>query len=233
MRWIEVFSRHKPKLNDHQKARLQSWQALPRAQTPAELDRARFVVIDVETSGLNLLKDNLIAIGAVAVVNGKLDMEDSFEMVLQQSHISSKQNILVHGITGVTQVAGQVPGEVLLAFLEYLQKDPLVAFHVTFDETMLSRAIKQYLGFSFKHDWLDLAYVAPGLYPELSQRLRALDDWLGYFQIQNYARHNALADAVSTAQLLMVVSKFAAQKNIADYQALRCVEKSQRWVEGR
>ena len=231
MNWLERLRGRNIKLEDQQAARLNSWLELPLSTTPKRLDNSRLVVVDVETSGLNLAKDNLIAIGAVAIINGKIAMEDSFEMVLQQASSSNKQNILIHGISGDTQTEGQAPEEVLLAFLEYLQNDPLIAFHVTFDKTMLCRAIKQHLGFVFKHDWLDLAYATPGLYPQQARQFRALDDWLNHFHIQNYARHNALADALSTAQLFMVVSKTARQKKIVDYQTLQRVEKAQRWLE--
>lgn len=231
MRWLDTFLHRNFHLTSAQKERLESWRELPQHKTPRKLEVARFVVVDVETTGLNLNRDNLIAIGAIAVVDGKINLEDSFEVVLQQASSSSRQNILIHGISGDTQIEGQEPVEALLDFLEYLQQDPLVAFHVTFDETMLRRSIKQHLGFSLKHDWLDLAYVAPGLYPDLGKRFRALDDWLNYFHIQNYARHNALADAVSTAQLFMLASKTAQQKNIIDYLELQRIEKAQRWVE--
>jgi len=231
MRWLDTFLHRNFNLTSSQKERLESWRELPPHKTPRKLDNARFVVVDVETTGLNLNKDNLIAIGAVAVVDGKIDLNDSFEVVLQQASSSSRQNILIHGISGDTQIEGQEPVEALLGFLEYLQQDPLVAFHVTFDETMLRRSIKQHLGFALKHDWLDLAYVAPGLYPDLGKRFRTLDDWLNYFHIQNYARHNALADAVSTAQLFILVSKTALQRNIVDYLGLQRLEKAQRWVE--
>ena len=231
MNWMDTLRGRNIKLAEQQAARFKAWRELPSSETPKRLDNSRIVVVDVETTGLNLAKDSLIAIGAVAIVNGKIALEDSFEMVLQQASSSSKKNILIHGISGDTQTEGQAPVEVLLAFLEYLQKDPLVAFHVTFDETMLCRAIKQHLGFVFKHDWLDLAYATPGLYPQQARQFRALDDWLNHFHIQNYARHNALADALSTAQLFMVVSKTSQQKKLVDYQTLQRVEKAQRWLE--
>ncbi len=231
MNWIDALCGRKVKLDDRQAARLKAWRELPWSETPTRLDSSRMVVLDVETSGLNLAKDHLIAIGAVAIINGRIALKDNFEMVLQQTSSSNKQNILIHGISGDTQTGGQAPAEVLLAFLEYLQNDPLIAFHVTFDETMLCRAIKQHLGFVFKHDWLDLAYVTPGLYLQHARQLRALDDWLNHFHIHSYARHNALADALSTAQLFMVVSKTAQQKNLVDYQTLQRAEKAQRWLE--
>lgn len=230
MKFFATFFNRAPKLSVEHTTRLHAWQAITKAKKLQPLASSRFVVVDVETSGLNLSKDNLIAIGAIAVVNGQIDLADSFEVVLQQAVSSDKSNILIHGIGGETQTDGILPAEALLKFLEYLQQAPLIAFHVAFDKTMLRRAIKQHLAFSFQHDWLDLAYVAPSLYPQHAQQFHSLDDWLNYFHIQNYARHNALADALSTAQLFMVSSKMAQQKHISDYLGLSQLEQSRRWL---
>ena len=216
------------RLTEGQATRLKNWQALAKGEGRADCASARFVVLDVETSGLNLSRDRLIAIGAVAIVDGKIDLKDSFEVVLQQTASSSKANILIHGIGGSAQSQGKLPADALLDFLEFVGKSPLVAFHVTFDQTMLCRALRQFLGFTFKSEWLDLAYVAPGLHP--AQRLHALDDWLIFFQIQNDARHHALADAVSTAQLLLILIHVAQLQNINNYAGLQSVEKNQRWI---
>lgn len=227
---LQRWFRSKPQLNPEQQRRLSAWQALPAAELDVPLTATRCVVVDVETTGLNLMQDRLISIGAVAVVNGKIALGDSFYVVVQQQVASAKGNILLHGIGTSAQLEGEAPVEALLAFLEYLGKDPLVAFHVTFDETMIKRALSEYLGFSFKHPWLDLAYVMPGLHPPLARRYRALDDWIGHFGIRIDARHNALADALATAQLFQVAHAHAAQKNISNYAGLHDLEKAQRWV---
>ncbi len=214
-------------MSAQQAERLASWRALPEADRTAAFDDARFVVVDVETTGLNLMTDTLISIGAVAVVNGRIALADSFSVVLQQRESSRKENILIHGISGSAQREGVPPADALLAFLEYLGKSPLVAFHVAFDETMIKRALRQYLGVSFKHPWLDLAYVLPALYPDLIRSHRALDDWAGHFDIRNDDRHNALSDALVTAQLLLVAM---AQARLAhqtrNYDGLRKLERA-------
>jgi DNA polymerase-3 subunit epsilon len=102
---------------------------------------------------------------------------------------------------------------------------------VTFDETMIRRALREYLGFSFKHPWLDLAYVMPGLNPPLAQRYRALDDWIGHFGIRIDARHNALADALATAQLFQVAISQANNKEVVNFSGLFDLERAQRWVD--
>lgn len=217
-------------LDARQRQRLADWQALPRPTVSQPFNAARCVVVDVETSGLNLMKDNLISIGAVAVVNGKVAFGDSFYVVLQQASVSDKSNILLHGIGGAAQTEGKPAADALLDFLEYLGRDPLIAFHVTFDQTMIQRALRQFLGISLRHTWLDLAYLMPALNPPLASRYRSLDDWLTHFRIGNDARHNALADALATAQLLQVCMAQAATRGHADFAALVDLEKAQRWI---
>jgi DNA polymerase-3 subunit epsilon len=217
----------KPQLNPQQAERLASWRELPEIERTAAFDHTRFVVVDVETTGLNLLTDTLISIGAVAVVNGRIALDDSFSVVLQQRESSRKENILIHGISGSEQREGVPPADALLAFLEYLGKSPLVAFHVAFDETMIRRAMRQYLGVSFKRPWLDLAYVLPALYPDLMRGHRALDDWASHFDIRIDDRHNAVADALATAELLLVaIAQAQLVHETRNYDGLRKLERA-------
>jgi DNA polymerase III subunit epsilon len=223
----------RPRLGSQQAARLSAWHELPATGHDATAGHTRWVVVDVETTGLNLMTDELISIGAVGVVNGQIALGDSFNVVLQQRNSSTKENILVHGISGSVQLEGLPPADSLLSFLEYLGKDPLVAFHVTFDETMIRRAINQYLGFSFRQPWLELAYVMPSLYPDLMHSHRALDDWARRFDIHNEERHNALADALVTAQLLLIAISAARKYGDAGYDGLRSLERTYRYASGK
>lgn len=220
----------KPQLNPEQLRRLAAWQELPPVTLDTPVTATRCVVLDVETTGLNLMHDRLISIGAVAVVNGKIALGDSFYIVVQQPSASDKGNILLHGIGTSAQLEGEAPAEALLAFLDYLGKAPIVAFHVAFDETMIKRALRDYLGLRLKHSWLDLAYVMPGLHPPLARKHRALDDWIGHFNIRIDVRHNALADALATAQLFQVACSHARAQAISSYAALHDLEKAQRWL---
>jgi DNA polymerase-3 subunit epsilon len=228
-RW---FTPH-PRLAPQQQSRLSAWRELQASGQNKPLENSRCVVLDVETTGLNLMKDTLISIGAVAVVNSRIVLADSFYVVLQQRESSRKENILIHGISGSEQREGKSPADALLAFLEYLGNDPLVAFHVKFDETMIRRAMRQYLGFLFEQTWLDLAYVLPSLFPNLMHSHRGLDDWSRHFNIGNEDRHNAVADALATAQLLLVAINMVRQTRDSGYQGLRSLERTYRHASGQ
>ena len=64
----------------------------------------RFVVLDTETTGLDPRRDRIITIGAVAVVDGEILLDDSFEVLLRMAYNNS--SLTVHGITRDEAAAG-------------------------------------------------------------------------------------------------------------------------------
>jgi DNA polymerase-3 subunit epsilon len=221
---IFPFLRNKPMLSEADGLRLARWEELKHADLTLPFAQSRCVVVDVETSGLNPNRDHLLAIGAIAVSNGSVQLADSFEIVLQQETASTHDNILIHGISGSCQFGGVPPQEALLRFLEFLGNAPLVAFHARFDQTMIDRATTNYLGVRPKQPWLDLAHILPALYPE--ENRRSLDDWLARFAITNSVRHNALSDATATAQLFLIAQAKCLEKNILHFESLLDMEQS-------
>jgi DNA polymerase-3 subunit epsilon len=211
---------------------LARWLGFARPEVPAR--SARWVVIDCETSGLDPEHDRLLALGAVAVHGGRVEPADSFAAVLRQEAASSIENILVHGIGGDAQRAGQPAEEALAAFAGYLGDGLPVAFHAPFDAAVLRRALRGPL-----HEagaklapgrWLDLAPLAAALNPALAARTRALDDWLAAFGIDCPARHDALADAFASAQLMLVLLAQAEKQGVHSVRALRALVKDAHWV---
>jgi len=185
-----------------------------------DMFQTRWVVADVETSGLNIHADRLIAIGAVAIEHGAVQLNDSFEVVLQQPYVSTDANILIHRISGEAQRGGEPPVTALTSFLDFIGDSPLVGYHAKFDEIMVARAAAQHLGKSVNRTWLDLAALAPALVPEgalertallRGERARPLDWWLNHYQIHITHRHHAACDALATAQLMVALMQITPQ----------------------
>lgn len=199
-----------------------------------DIDPTRWVVLDVETTGLDIDEDELLAVAAVAVrfdgAGGpRIDLADSFEAVLQHaSRVTDKDNILVHGIGVGAQRAGAPPAEVLAAFERWVGRSPLVAYHAAFDRAMLGRATQRTLARTLPQPWLDLAPVAAGLYPDT--RAHALDDWLALFAIDCIARHEAAADTLATAELLLHLWPQAQRHACASFVGLAELASQQRWL---
>ncbi len=206
---------------------------------PAQaIDERRWVVLDVETTGLDMHHDELLAIAAVAVtfddaasprIAPRIDLSDSFEAVLHHDSASTdKGNILVHGIGVQAQRRGAPPREVLAAFERWVGRSPLLAFHAAFDRTMIERAMKTALHRVPSNPWLDLDPVARSLHPGLGAR--ALDDWLDHFGIACAVRHQAAADTLATAELLLRLWPAAQRQHCATFAGLTALARQQRWL---
>jgi len=185
----------------------------------------RWVVLDCESSGLDPERDRLLSIGAVAVREGRIDHAESFNVVLRQPSASEAPNILVHGIGADAQLDGTEPGVALAEFERYAADSPAVAFHAAFDRALLRRAMP-----GWKPRWVDLAQLAPALFPVHAKSCKSLDHWLAAFAISHPERHDALADAYATAQLMLVVLAEAERQGIATLRHLEAAERSRRWL---
>ncbi len=190
----------------------------------------RWCVVDVETGGLDTVRDPLLSIGAVAVEQGRIALHQSFEAGLTQTQATGAANILIHGITDSEQRAGQAPHEALLAWLEFARNSPRVAFHAGFDQAVLQREARAQLGLSPRLPWFDAAVIAPLLFPAAAPHCRQLDDWLAHFGIAAYARHGALADAYATAELWLVLIAAAQRENITTAHQLQRLTQARRWL---
>jgi DNA polymerase-3 subunit epsilon len=221
--------RARPRLPADLAGRLERWKGLPEPDARAPVQSQRWVVVDVETSGLDPARDRLISIGALGVAGGAVDLADSFEVVLRQPRPSDGANIEVHGICGTEQMGGMEPAAALLAFLEFAGKSPLVAFNAPFDETVLARASAASLGVRFSRRWLDLADVAPLAWPARA-RGRGLDDWLEAFRIPVAYRHRAIVDCLATAQLMVALQREAARLGAPTVGRLLSLSGQGRWL---
>jgi len=220
-----------PKVDGALRERLSAWQRLPRADLSLPHRHARYVVVDVETTGLDMRRDLPIAIGAVGFRDNAITFGDAYEVVLKQSSASADANILIHGIGGQMQLAGRDPALAMLEFVEYAGSSPLVAFRAEFDQSMLVRAAWTYLGVALKVPFIDLAFLLPALFRHAE--CSSLDDWLAHFGRAAPARHDPVADAYETAQLLLLALAAADAVGMASAQSLLAMQKAQRWLGKR
>ena len=160
------------------------------------LREQRWIVVDLETSGLNLNRDQVLSIGAVVIEDGAIDLGQCFERTLLRPGQSVNPSVLIHGLGPSALAAGADPAQALLEFMEFVGDSPLLAFHAPFDQHMLARALKDSLGYRLQHPFFDVADMAPLLCPHATLREAGLDDWIGYFKLHVEERHNASADAL-------------------------------------
>lgn len=206
-------------LSDDQRKRLG---ALPTAVTPSDcgLQHQRWVVVDVETTGLNLQRDEVLSIGAVVIDDSAIDFSQPFERTLLHHSAHTLPSVLIHGLGPSELAAGADPAETLLDFLEFVGSSRLLAFHAPFDQRMLARSMKRHLGHRWGQEVLDVAELAPLLLPDRSPRDPSLESWAKVFGLQAEERHHAAADAMVTAELMLVLLSHAHRQGLLTVDTL-------------
>lgn len=192
----------------------------PAARQTRPLSEQRLVVLDLETSGLDMRRDIVLSIGAVVIENGGIDLGDQFESTLLRPAQKVSESVLIHGIAPSELEAGDDPVEALLDFMEFVGDSPVLAFHAGFDQRMLARALKQAIGYKLRHTFIDVAELAPMLCPDNRPRQNGLDQWCSHFGLQVLQRHHASADALATAELALILFSKARRQGLDSVDAL-------------
>ena len=212
---------------------LRGWCQGRGAPAGADDSRQRWVVVDVETSGLDAHHDRLLAVAAIGldvdVDRRRIEVVpgDSFEVVLRQEAVSTRDNILLHGIGERRQRDGMDPVQALQAFADFAGDSPLLAFHSAFDQTLIDRHVRRHLGRPLPNRWLDIADLCAVTHDTV--RARTLDDWMSHFHIPCLARHQASADTLATAELLLRIWPRVVQQG-ARWQDLERLAGHRRWL---
>lgn len=196
-------------------------------------DEARWVMLDVETSGLDAARDQLLAIAAIVMevdwANRTLRVVpgDSFEVVLRQQQASTRDNILLHGIGAQRQRDGVEPGAAMQAFAAFIGHSPLLAFHAAFDQALIGRWARAHLGAVLPNPWVDIEQLCAVTWQDV--RARSLDEWMAHFGITCAVRHQAAADTLAECELLQRIWP----RVVPQCRSWRDVEKlaaQQRWI---
>lgn len=156
-----------------------------------------YVVVDLETTGLDPLRDEIIEIAAVRVRRG-LIVERFSTLVACDQQLSPE----IVALTGISQemLAGQPQLEAVLPeFADFVAEAELIAHNAEFDAAFLHQHWPD------QRPWLDSLTLAQIVYPTApSFSLANLTARLG---IDNDQAHRALSDALATAELFIRAEK--------------------------
>lgn len=183
----------------------------------SELDERRlteltYTVFDTETTGLSPAEgDEIISIGAVRVVNGRMLQHEVFDQLIDPKRSVPKKSTAVHGIT-LEMLQGQPAiTEVLPKFFRFCEDTVLVAHNAAFDLRFMQLK-EDATGIKFTQPVLDTLLLSPVVHPfDPEHRLEAMAQRLG---ISVMGRHTALGDAFVTAEIFLRMIPVLAQKGI-------------------
>ncbi|HOG04315.1 MAG TPA: exonuclease domain-containing protein, partial [Accumulibacter sp.] len=195
----------------------------------ADLDRPLsdlvYTVFDTETTGLEpAAGDEIIQIGALRIVNGRLLRNENFNQLVDPERFLRPEGTRIHGITD-DMVRGQPHIDVVLpAFHDFCSDTVLVAHNAAFDMRFLQMK-EERTGVVFSQPVLDTLLLSGVLHANQdSHQLDSIAERLG---VSVTGRHSALGDACTTGEVFLKMLPLLAQIGIVTLrQALEASEKT-------
>lgn len=160
-----------------------------------------YISIDLETTGLNPKLDKIIEIGAVKVLDGKV--QDTFSSFIDPGRKLEERVVQLTGIDDSMLADSPVLDEVLPKLWVFLEDLPLLGHRILFDYSFLKKAAVD-RKLSFEKNGIDTLKIARRYLPGLERR--TLEYLCNYYQIAHTA-HRAMGDAAATHELYQVLAR--------------------------
>jgi DNA polymerase III subunit epsilon len=195
-----------------------------------DLKAAKFYAIDIETTGLDVEKDEIISFACVPVINLKILVRDTFYTLVKPKSYNFKA-MRYHGISKDNLMDAPVFEEVSDRILKTLD-GILVGHTVEFDFTFLKAKFKS-LGVQFKRDRIDIAMVERWLRMQCEAEKidLSLDGMIATYGLTSHYRHNATADAFFAAQIFQMQLREMMARGIDSAEGVIKAAKSCRHAE--
>ncbi|MCP9235021.1 PolC-type DNA polymerase III [Lewinella sp. JB7] len=210
----EWFSKLRNKLSgsDGSAAQWPDWYCHYRQRTanpPAPLSAVSslsIVVLDAETTGLDVRVDRILCLGALRVHGNSISLGEKFEAYLPTPPgCDAKPAVSIHGIIPNSHRYSYVEEPKLLAdLLEYLGDSIIVGHHIGFDIEMINRSLLRNGAAPLVNRVIDTGILAKRLRPSgywTPENDYSLDALARRYRIPLSDRHTALGDCYITAVL--------------------------------
>ncbi len=164
----------------------------------------RFVVYDLETTGTDPRRDEIVEIGAQAVTQRREEGPPFFSLVRPARGSIPPAATAVHGLTWADVKDADPIEAVLPRFLAYVGEATVVGHNIlAFDNRFVDRAAVRHLGRPFRNPALDTLPLAQRLLPD--EPSYSLEHLLRRFGLAEQVEHRAAQDVQQTCALLFAL----------------------------
>jgi DNA polymerase-3 subunit epsilon len=182
---------------------------------------ARFCALDVETTGLDLLNDEIVSIGAVRIIDGKVLQSASFYREIRPTRAPSVASVEIHGLRNIDLV-GAITVKALMPELNSLLSGSVLIAHAAWVERAFLTPHLVATGVSFPKQVIDTAALARacGHVADLNGYEPSLESLARELNLPAYAPHHALGDALTTSVVFLALTNELESRQLLEKKRL-------------
>jgi len=205
-------------LSSDDQALLESYFAASKMARKQTISQTKLVAVDFETTGLES-NDQIVSMGFCPINAFQIKLAECSHLVVNPEIQLNASSVTIHNITDDQASRGISKFDALRYFLLHTEGAVIVAHYHVIERSFIQRLAKQTLGHTLPLNILDTFQIEKNKWQRRNQSVTP--NTLRLFNIRKryglpkYNAHNALEDAIATAELFLA-QLYASSENIAD-----------------
>ena len=208
--WERLFSldfRRRRMLGKVSAGPLRDFLEAPFPDRATDFRQVPFVALDLETTGLDARRDEILSIGLVALQNNRIDLATARHYLVTPSGAIPEASAVIHQITDDRAAQGRPLADVMAEVLPQLAGRVMIAHHARIERLFLNAACERLYGAGFFMPIADTEFLVRRWLDQLNRHYKPGDLRLSAlrqrYALPRYGAHNALSDALAAAELFV------------------------------
>lgn len=168
------------------------------------------VALDLETTGLDPRKDVILSIGLVNLDHFGVKLGTAWHSIVRIDRAIPGESAVIHQITDDQSAAGAPIEELLPELLSRLAGKPMLVHYSPIEQNFVDTACRKLYGAPFIVPVIDTLEVGQRVFERRNHLIQPGDLRLfnlrPRYNLPQYRAHNALSDALATAELFLAMA---------------------------
>lgn len=186
---------------------LKDFLSVPFPALDTSMNELPILAVDFETTGLDAKADKLLSVGFVTIEHEQIKLNSCYHQIIKANTRLEESNVIIHQITDAQKEQGRPLTFVVEQLLKALTGKVMLVHFARIERQFLQQACLELYGLVPDFPIIDTLVIAKRQldkrdisYDPSALRLSQLRH---NFQLPDHHGHNALNDAIATAELLL------------------------------
>jgi DNA polymerase-3 subunit epsilon len=188
---------------------MQDYLAEPFIASGTPITQVPIVSLDLETTGLNVKQHQILSLGAVSLEQEHIKLASTWYRVARLNQALPQESVVIHNITDDEMQQGHTMENILPELLQQLKGKVMLAHYRRVEQQFLNAACQRLYGVPFLVPTIDTIELGLRSLQRKNHTIQTNDLRLfnlrKHYNLPQYKAHNALIDAIATAELFLAL----------------------------
>jgi DNA polymerase-3 subunit epsilon len=189
---------------------LHDYLSTPLTSKKTHCEQLTIVSLDLETTGLDPNKDKILSFGLVELRHMTIKLKTARHQLISIDEEIPEESAVIHQITDDQAATGVSIHEALQELLQRLAGKVMLVHYSAIEQRFINAACQRLFGAPFVIPIIDTLVLAQRIFERRNHTIQTGDLRLfnlrPRYNLPNYKAHNALSDAVATAELFLAMA---------------------------